>query len=331
MGLNENQEKNGDMKFMDKITDTNIIETLREIMETNTVYYKTDFDIYVPHIQAAAEQNDYREKSLLWLSYPSGIVCDSERNVLQQNTYGHNSWRFYHEQTRDRILAYAVDIKNIDKDGNIMGDISELDYHKHAVHVRDVSVPSDYYTVTFKNGVTEKVLKPDFNYENYDMREVSHTRSEPNDPGALDALLEQEYENRLIEPYNITSCYYHTERLKDDHAQFEAKRITAELNKIKQPNTPDKKSFRVQLSMYYTENPPRDELKRLFKAMPYKTMKICRFSDIDGTYATVDKHEIMSNRKPSLIGELKDNLEAVKKSQSIGNINKSKNKSDLEV
>ena len=115
-------------------------------MDTNTVHYKTDFEIFVPLIQAAADSKDYREKTLLWLSSPSGIMCGEERDIFQRNTYNHNGWVYY-EHTRERILAYTVDVKKME-DGNIMGDVYELDIHKHAEFVRKNAVPSDYYTVT---------------------------------------------------------------------------------------------------------------------------------------------------------------------------------------
>lgn len=314
---------------MDKITDTNIIDTLRDIMNTNTVHYKTDFDIFMPMIQDAANSADYREKSLFWLSYPSGVMCGTARDVFQQNTYNHNSWKYY-ENTSEHVLAYAVELKTIDKSGDIMGDIYELNIHEHAEFVRKNAVLSDYYTVTCRNGDVQKIPKSDFHYANYDMREVVHTQSEPNDPAALDALIEQEYGKRLTEPYNIVGGYEHTERLRNEHAQFEAARIQKKLANIDKPNTPDKKAFRVELSMYYTTNTPRNDLKRLFKAVPYKSMKICKFSDIDGTYAMIDKREIMNSRKPSLVGQVRDNIEVVK-FQTAEKIGKSRKKDDLEV
>ncbi|MCL2774747.1 MAG: hypothetical protein FWD71_15585 [Oscillospiraceae bacterium] len=318
---------------MDKITDTNIVETLRDIMDTNTVYYKTDLtNIDNDHFIKAAHSGDIYDKTLLWLSYQGGTVCSDERNIFQQNTYGHNSWCFYHEQqARDRILAYAVEVKSIEKNGYIIGDIYELDYHKHAEFVRQNAVASDYLTVTFKNGDIQKVLKSDFHYGNFHMSDVADTRSEPNDPVALNALLEQEYEKRLAEPYNMVYCYPHTERLKAEHAQHEAARIVAEINKIPQPNTPDKKMYRVEISPYYSANPSHDELKLLFKEVPYKTMKICKFRDRAGTYAAVDKSEISKIRKPSLLDEVKQKAAEIKQSQSVENMGKVKKKTEREV
>ncbi len=36
-----------------------------------------------------------------------------ERDVFLKGTRQHNTWRFYGEQTRDKVLAYAVELTGI--------------------------------------------------------------------------------------------------------------------------------------------------------------------------------------------------------------------------
>ena len=44
------------------------------------------------------------------MSRPSGTYCFRERDVFLKGTQQHNTWKFYGEQTRAKILAYAVEL-----------------------------------------------------------------------------------------------------------------------------------------------------------------------------------------------------------------------------
>ena len=74
------------------------------------------------------------------MSRPSGTYCFRERDVFLKDTRQHNTWRFYGEQTRDKILAYAVELTST-KDGTIRGNLYELDYQQHFRHVIDAALP----------------------------------------------------------------------------------------------------------------------------------------------------------------------------------------------
>ena len=80
------------------------------------------------------------DKTLLWMSRSSGTYCFRERDVFLKDTRQHNTWRFYGEQTRDKILAYAVELTST-KDGTIRGNLYELDYQQHFRHVVEASQP----------------------------------------------------------------------------------------------------------------------------------------------------------------------------------------------
>ena len=47
-----------------------------------------------------------------------------------EDSYENKVWEFYHEQTRDPILAYAVEIKGVEGD-TVRGNLIELDYAAH--------------------------------------------------------------------------------------------------------------------------------------------------------------------------------------------------------
>ena len=57
-------------------------------------------------------------------------IRDRERDVFLKDTRQHNTWRFYGEQTRDTILAYAVELTGTEQ-GKIKGNLYELDYLQH--------------------------------------------------------------------------------------------------------------------------------------------------------------------------------------------------------
>jgi hypothetical protein len=65
------------------------------------------------------------------MSRPSGTYCFPEQNIFLKDTRGFNTWRFYEEQTRDPIKAFAVKLTGIE-DGKLMGNLYELDYRNTA-------------------------------------------------------------------------------------------------------------------------------------------------------------------------------------------------------
>ena len=94
----------------------------------------------------------------MWMSRPSGTYCFRERDVFLQDTRQHNTWRFYGEQTRDRILAYAVELTG-KVGGKIRGNLYELDYPKHFQHVAAEAVQADTIILHYEKGDREQPAK----------------------------------------------------------------------------------------------------------------------------------------------------------------------------
>ena len=92
---------------------------------------------------------------LLWFSRPSGTCCIKERDAFLKDTREHNTWKFYGEQTRDRVLAYAVELTGI-QDGKITGNLYELDYQQHYKHVTEQALPADNYMLIYEHGEREQ-------------------------------------------------------------------------------------------------------------------------------------------------------------------------------
>lgn len=136
---------------MQKFENVDVIVALGEIMRQNTAFYQSDFDIDKGIIQRVAASDQAVDKTLLWMSRSSGTYCFRERDVFLKDTRQHNTWRFYGEQTRDKILAYAVELTST-KDGTIRGNLYELDYQQHFRHVIDAALPVSMNRLFYEHG-----------------------------------------------------------------------------------------------------------------------------------------------------------------------------------
>ena len=104
---------------MQKFENVDIIKSLRAIMNTNTKHYQSDFDIDIETLIKAVKKQDSVDKRYIWLSRPEGTWCLRERDIFIRGTWEYNTLCFYAEQTRDRILVYAVELigmENAEKD-----------------------------------------------------------------------------------------------------------------------------------------------------------------------------------------------------------------------
>ena len=95
---------------------------LGKVVELHTQHYKDDFDIDKELIQNLAACRNGENEQLLWMSRTCGTYCLWERDVYLQDSHENKVWRFYHEQTKDSILAYAIQLDGI-QDGKVTGCI----------------------------------------------------------------------------------------------------------------------------------------------------------------------------------------------------------------
>ncbi len=87
----------------------------------------------------------------MWFCRPSGTHCFRERDVFLKDTAPHNTWRFYMEQTSDRVLAYAIELTGKER-GKIKGNLYELDYSKHYERVKEKELPADTVKLIYEHG-----------------------------------------------------------------------------------------------------------------------------------------------------------------------------------
>ena len=225
------------MGKLSKFENVDVLSSLEAIKRTNTGFFQNDFDIDKRIITKAAGQPAAEDKTLLWLSRPSGTHCFRERDVFLKNTAAHNTWRFHKEQSHDRILAYAVELTGIE-DGKIKGNLYELDYTKHYERVKEQALAADIHTLIYENGSREQPANyvihgtPDPQLGKFERFEAK-----PNDPEALRDLLQQEKRSRsTLAPGNFAE---HIAALHDGRIEAEARRIVERMKQLETPNSPN--------------------------------------------------------------------------------------------
>lgn len=285
---------------MQKFENVDVLAALGEIMRQNTAFYQSDFDIDKGIIQRAAASEQAVDKALLWMSRPSGTYCFRERDVFLKGTRQHNTWRFYGEQTRDKILAYAVELTST-KDGTIRGNLYELDYQQHYQHVIDAALPvnvnrlfyehgsRDIPTEQYFDGSPDRVLGDFLRYE-----------FQPRDPAVLQEALQQEQRGR--EQARPGDFKAHITALHDSRIETEAQRIVDKLKNLSAPNSPNKTHFMVEISPHFDALASTKDNDRLFAMLPYKSLCFTGIKDRHGVYAMIGKDERrdVSIRRPRL-------------------------------
>ena len=277
------------MGKLNKFENVYVTASLEAIMKQNTAFYQSDFDIDKEIIKRAAESPNAGDKMLLWFSRPSGTCCIKERDAFLKDTREHNTWKFYGEQTRDRVLAYAVELTGI-QDGKITGNLYELDYEKHYERVKDNTVDAGTVTLVYEHGTREQPAEQHFNgYPDPQLGKFEYFEVQPKDPEALQSLLREEKHSRdKLTPGDLKE---HIAALHEGMIEHEARRIVADMKKLSAPNSPDKSHFMVELSPYFTQIATTKDTNRLFSMLPYKTLSFSQIKDRHGTYALIGKDE----------------------------------------
>ena len=181
---------------MQKFENVDVLAALEQIMRQHTAFYQNDFDIDKSIIHRDAASDQAVDKALLWMSRPSGTYCFRERDVFLKGTRQHNTWKFYGEQTRDKILAYAVELTGT-QGGTIRGNLYELDYQQHFRHVVEASQPVSVNRLFYEHGTRDI---PDGQYFDGSPDRVLGNflryEAQPHDPAVLQEALRQEQHSR---------------------------------------------------------------------------------------------------------------------------------------
>ena len=297
---------------MQKFENVDVIAALDEIMRQNTAFYQSDFDIDKGIIQRAAASDQAVDKTLLWMSRPSGTYCFRERDVFLKDTRQHNTWRFYGEQTRDKILAYAVELTGT-KDDTIRGNLYELDYQQHFRHVAAEAVPADNIILHYEKGDREQPTGLYFDGRpDPKLGAFLRYEAKPNELEHLRELLRQEQKGRAqLAPGDFKA---HVTALHDGMILAEAQRIVAGLKDLSTPNSPNKTHFMVEISPHFDALASTKDNDQLFAMLPYKSLCFTGIKDRHGVYAMIGKDErrdvSIRRPRPSIRKQLTDSKQA---------------------
>jgi hypothetical protein len=262
---------------VDRINNVDLREALEAIARNNTLFHReNDLGISLEQMERAAKQKDYTDKTLIWVSYPSGIDCYPEREVFQQDTRGYNGV-LYHGKERqgdDRRLAYAVDVAGI-KDGILYGSLIETDIRDYAKGVHAKAVPSNTVRIYENNGGATVMPRDEFDRRYpLDLVKMAYWRHEPDDPAALKAVMDDIWNTDRSMNYRVCDVWTHTSRLHDDRDTFYSDQIIKDLSKLHEPNGADKMFYTVSLNPYAASAFDPEQLSRLLDKLPYKNAEL---------------------------------------------------------
>ena len=261
---------------MQKFENVDILAALEQIMRQHTAFFQSDFDIDKDIIRRDAASDQAADKTLLWMSRPSGTYCFRERDVFLKGTRQHNTWKYYGEQSRNKILAYAVELTGT-QDGTIRGNLYELDYQQHFRRVVEAAQPVSANRLFYEHGT----------------RDIPEGQRFDGSPGDFKA---------------------HVTALHDSKIETEARRIVDSLKDLSAPNSPNKTHFMVEISPHFAAIASTKDNDRLFAMLPYKSLCFTGMKDRHGIYAVINKDERRDVRirrpRPSIRKQLTDSKQA---------------------
>ena len=274
---------------MQKFENVDILACLDAVMKQNTGFYQSDFEIDKKIIHEAAASPNREDRLLLWLSRPSGTHCFREHDVFLKDTRPYNTWKFHGEQTRDPILAYAVELTGIEN-GKIKGNLYELDYKQHYERVKAKALPADTNALIYEYGRVEQPAKQWFNGNDHPQYgKFERFEAQPNDPEALRDILQEEKRSReQLSPGDFKA---HIAALRDGLIEAEARRIVADMKRQYSPNSPNKTHYMTELAPAFLMLASSRDVDRLFSLLPYKTLTFSKIEGRHGIYALIDKTE----------------------------------------
>jgi len=333
---------------VDRIDNVDLRVALDDIAKNNTFFHcENDLAISIEQMERAARQRDYTDKTLIWVSYPSGIDCYPEREVFQKNTRSYNSVLYHGTETPgDRRLAYAVEVTGI-KDGILYGSLYETDIRDYAKGVHQNAVPSNTVRIYKDSGRQTVMPRDEFNRRYpLDLVKMAYWRHEPDDPAALKTVMDDMWNTHRDGKYKSCDLWSHTNRLHDSRSDFYAGQLLRDLSRLDKPNSPDKQGFMVSLDGRAATAFDPEQLSRLLDKLPYKDAAFTVYKGQSYMRLVVPRDEVHldrwkqqgkptiikngkeipvtvpPNEKPSILQALKDGAERSRQQDKNNNIPK---------
>lgn len=131
----------------------------------------------------------------------------------------------------------------------------------------------------------------------YDDKRASVSYLVTSSPGLTDMLVKQ-----------VRHDYLLTQPMKAQEVKAEAERIMAQLQSLREPNSPTGEQFMVRVSPDFLERAKPKQMERLVSLLPFPSLQISAGTTGRDTYAIIDKgenrHQPLCLRKPSIKAQL---------------------------
>lgn len=233
------------------------------------------------------------------------------------------------EQTRDKILAYAVELTGT-QGGTIRGNLYELDYQQHFRHVVEASQLVSVNRLFYEHGTRDI---PDGQYFDGSPDRVLGNflryEAQPHDPAVLQEALRQEQHSRgRAVPGDFKA---HVTALHDSRIETEARRIVDKLKDLSAPNSPNKTHFMVEISPHFDALASTKNNDRLFAMLPYKSLCFTGMKDRHGLYAVIGKDENRDKEVRRPRASIRRQLSETKQAQASKKAPARTKKNELEV
>ena len=220
--------------YLQGFHDVDIMKSLQEIAEKNTVFYQTDFLIDKQIVKQAAESTSLDDKNLIWISREKGTHCFNERNSLIADTPEYNKFMFYKNQD---VLAFSVEIKEM-QDNVIKGNIYEIDYLSQCLFRQKNCSLLENITVTFENG-NKQVFSSEEYFQNVEQLQqkygqIKEVHYESKQELQTKRVLETLYQQK--EAVQRGDIKQYIQKLENKSIGFEKETISSSFQNIKKPS-----------------------------------------------------------------------------------------------
>ena len=253
-----------------KFVNVDVIASMQAIMGQITAFYQSDFEYDKKHILSAARSDEPEKRSPLWLCRTSGTHLHEERDVFIKGTGSFDNVQFYHHDCQsEQVGLYSIEITGM-KNGVVRGNIYERDRHQYAeLAARGASLYTDD-TLTFSSGKVVQIphselTGPKQSSLEFDYGKIMGVRHEAEDESMVQGALGREHERREKLPKGRLDTLL--KKLNNQRVQLEADRIVSEVQRLKEPNSPQKKHFMVEVSVYFRQLASTSDMDMLVDKM----------------------------------------------------------------
>lgn len=190
-----------------KFSNVDILSFMGNVVQKHTKHYQSDFEIDKEILHRAAEKQEQRDKTFIWLCRTAGTWLLLERNVFLKDTREFNTFTFYAEQTSDPILAYVIEIMSGAQD-SVMGNVYVLDYPEHYKHVQAASLKAETVVMQYEHGCrTQSADERISGYPDMEYGKLLSVQYQPHSQEDLTGLLWNERQERKCFKEENPSAY----------------------------------------------------------------------------------------------------------------------------